>query len=359
MKRVICVFFVAVSLLSLGMACNPKTEQNGENIQSPDRIKSDAPSQIPINTSAPKSASISKKREIVSAASWPKAYDFQELVNSSVLIVEGTVGQQVQTRNLGTDQSPIIFTDFQIDISKVLEDYPGFDLDSILVMQQGGAFKDIIYSVEGNAPFQIGQRVLLFLNDPSDDPIHTVKGETKFAVMMPTGQFTIADDGTIDVPYKDSLVAEKYQGKNIAQLEQDISSALPDSSYYARDFANSSLIVEGKVGEPHSRLVEAEDTHSVYTVYPFEVGDILYDDLQHTKSFVSRTKWYEHAPINIGDTISVFERGGTYKDITQRWAWSWEMKPGTRVFVGANARKDFYFTIAAHKLIGKRLQACM
>lgn len=357
MNRSIGVFICTMSSLLFAIAaCGQGLYQGTRSTSDTTQVSVTNPSKAP-NAGESKNRASSRANVIISTASWLDAYDFDELVNSSDLIVEGTIEKIEETRVIPPLDIPTIFTDYRLEISKVLKSYPGFDQQSIVVIQYGGTYKDTTRMMEGNDLFQVGEQVILFLRDASDDPVHTAEGETKFAVMMPGGRFTIKDDGILDTPTKDSPVADEYRGKKISDLENNIVASIPDSTYYVRNAAPAFLIVEGIVGDPQSRLIKTEDTQSVYTVYPFQVEGIVYDALQQSQDAARKTKIYQHSPVDIGDEISVFERGGTYHDITQRWAWSWQMKPGTRMllFLGALECGDRPVLCTQEELDSKKL----
>ena len=279
----------------------------------------------------------SQQKVTVIKAKWGKNYNFDELLIHSDLIVEGTISAIQQTRALPPTESPVIFTDYELKISRVLKNPPGFSDASIIVAQSGGTLDSVTQVFEGNEPFTLGENVLLFLKDISDDPIHTPEGHTKYSVLLNGGRFKIDSDDKLETLTKGNPVYDGYRGKNKGALESDIFASLPEPSAYAKKSANAFLIVEGTVGEPSSRLVEEEDTQSVFTVYPFEVEHVIYDELVTAQNAARKTRIYEHVPVNEGDVITIFERGGVYKDIVQRWAWSWGMKSGSRMvlFLGA------------------------
>lgn len=269
----------------------------------------------------------------VSRASWPHLYTFEELVNSADLIVRGTIESLEATRALPPLDSQIIFTDYRLNISDILKSYPGFHEQSITVTQYGGTFEGVTSILDGDEPFQIGEEVFLFLRDVSDDPIHTVKGESKFSVMLPGGRFKVSEEETLQPTYQDSDVAQAYDGKSAMDLENDIRASLPDLANYSRNAVTAFLIVEGVVGDPISTLLKVEDTQSIYTVYPLQVEAVIQDQRNYSHNVIGKTSIYQHEPVKPGEKIFVMERGGKYGELEQRWAWSQGMQPGTRVFL--------------------------
>lgn len=328
-KSFVAFCFSSIALLCFLANCGSRNSENSPGTTPP------IPKQTHLLSSpTAKRQDVRKVTKIItSSASWAHIYELDDIVKSSDIIVEGTISDIKDTRAIPPLQTPSIFTDFKLNVAKVLKSYPGFNESSIVIIQMGGTYQDITHITEGDDLFQVGEQVLLFLRDASDDPVQTPNRDTKFAVLMPGGRFTIKENQLLDTPTKDSPVADQYRGKGVAVLENDIAASLPDSMYYVENAAHASLIVEGKVGDPESRLVELDDTQSVYTVYPFKVENIIYDDLESTKNAAHKSKVYQHLPVSVGDDITIFERGGIYKDIVQRWAWSWEMKSGSRMLL--------------------------
>lgn len=332
------LYYVLVALFMLFVANACKSVPNAVDVNSVDTNQGNVV-RISTATSIAKSnqADSSKRKITQIEAKWGKNYKFAELTYYADLIVEGTITRILETRLLPPTESPVIFTDYQLNISKLLKSPPGFALDSVTVVQPGGSNGSVTQIYKGNEPFELGEQVVLFLKDVSDDPVHTSEGEVKYSVLMNGGRFKFDVTGILSSAAQGNSVAEKYRNKNKAILENDVLASLPDKSVYIRQALGAFLIVEGTIGKPTSRLVVQEDTQSVFTVYPFRVEHVIYDALVQAQNLPRKPNLYDHTPVNEGDLITIFERGGTYENITQRWAWSWGMSPKSRMllFLGA------------------------
>ncbi len=87
--------------------------------------------------------------------SWARPYDLESLTWEADLIIEGTVVGIQETRAVST----AIYTDYRVDISRVLKSYPSFRLPSVVVVQLGGSFQGNTQIVEGDEPYQVGDKV--------------------------------------------------------------------------------------------------------------------------------------------------------------------------------------------------------
>src|SRR5574341_1261034 len=249
--------------------------------------------------------------------SWPQMYNLKSLVWAD-LIVEGTITGVRETRLLG----PTIFTDYKVDISRVLKSYPGFADRSIIVVHDGGTYHGQTQVVKEDPPYQIGEQVLLFMRDISDDPVHTPQGQTKYGVMVPGGRFRINPNGTLDTPATELEVAKIYRGKDKSVLEKDILARLPTVSDYVRwEVGAIFLIAEGKVGQPETRFSHDAATNDIYTLYPFAVEKVIEDKLTRAENALHKTGLFKAAPVKAGNVITVVEMGGTNQGVTKRRTW--------------------------------------
>lgn len=266
--------------------------------------------------------------------SWPRSYDDLKRLAWADLIVEGSIASVQETRLLG----PTIFTDYRVNISRVLKSYPGFADRSIIMVDLGGTYQGKTQVVKENPPYQIGEQVLLFLRDISNDPVHTPQGQTKYDVMIPGGRFRINPNGTLDADATELEVAKTYRGKEKSVLEKDILALLPTVSDYVRsEVAGSFLIVEGRVGQPETRLTRDEDTQDIYTLYPFTVDKVFEDKLTRAENALHKTNLFKAAPVKVGNVITVVEMGGTNQGVTKRRTWSQFLQPGARMFLSLGA----------------------
>lgn len=243
------------------------------------------------------------------SASRPVAYEFAQLVLYSDLIIEGQVEQGIETRNERTEDSPDITTDYSIKLTSVLKSEPGFQLDSIVVSQNGGTWDRKTWIMEDDIPYQVGEQVLLFL----------AKGESSYGALVPGGRFKINDDGTLDALVKEPIldIQKKYHGKSKIELEEAILGSLPTDTDYLATLFPGFLIAEGVIKEAGTRLQADEDSPVVYTAYSFEVTRILYDDLVATKDFSFKSGRFTKNAIARGDVITVLEWGGTSGDLVR------------------------------------------
>lgn len=287
--------------------------------------------------------------------SWAHAFTLEDLVWGADLIIVGTIAGIQETRVENRIENIFagnIYTDYKVDVSKVLKTYPGFTDRSVIVKHQGGTYQGRTQVVSEDEPYQIGQKVILFLRDISIFPGQTRLGEKKYSVLMPGGRFHIKQDGKLDTPTQHLAVAEVYRGKDIATVEKDVLSRLPAiSDYLQREVEGSFLIVEGTVGQVLKTYMNADVTPQemaqskargelpdlVYTFYAFTVDKVLEDKLVGAKDYPHKTALYKGAPVSGGNVITVLQMGGTYEGITQRRTLVPFLKPGDKMllFLGA------------------------
>lgn len=290
--------------------------------------------------------SASRNDDVVHVSASRDSYTLDELVRGSDLIVEGTVVSIQETRAVGE----FAYTDFQVDISQVLKSYPDFADKSIIVTQMGGAYQGRTQVIEGDDLFQVGDAVFLFLNDISDDPVNTSRGQTKYIVMMEGGRFQIKSDGTLDSPTHDQEVADAYRSKEKSVLEKDVLARVATLPTLAdslqQEVGGAFLIVEGQVLHSEARMIRDEDTENIYTFYSFRVDAIIQDLLVWAQKYEHKPAVFNGAPIKVGDVITIFEIGGRYQGKTERHSWAEFLRPDTRMllFLGAMACSEVSHT---------------
>lgn len=272
-------------------------------------------------------------------SSWPALYDLPSLVQGADLIVEGQIAGIHGVERVGYG----IYTDYDLKIVKVLKSEPNFTQDSIVFRSQGGSLDNETQVVEDNEPYAIGERVFLFLRDISDDVAHTPQGQTKYSVLLLGGRFQINADDSIDSPVKDIPITALYRGKSKSLLEKDVLAAMPVPIEYMKTEAHAFLIVEGRVSQVEARQITDDDTQNIYTFYSFIVDQVLQDQLvraQNAKRKASRV--YDGTPVQVGDVITIIERGGTYQGITEQHTWSQFLQSDARMvlFLGAMSCGD-------------------
>lgn len=322
--RAICIIAVLVTaLVSCATPSEPFT----------------APTQFPDN-------------EDLITASWAVDFTLDQLIWGADLIVEGTVAGIQETRlehQIENTFAGEIYTDYKVDVSRVLKAYPGFTGKSVVVRHRGGTHQGRTQVVLEDEPYRAGEKVLLFLRDLSVFPGLTRPGEMKYSVMMPGGRFQLKPDGKLDTPTKNLAVAETYRGKDQSALEKDVLARLPTPlDYLQRDVETTFLIVEGKVGPVQKTWMSMEDVtpeqlavskargqlpELVYTFYTFAVDKVLHDELVRAQGYKPKTGLYKGSPVKVGDVITVVETGGTYEGITQRETLIPFLKPGDKMFL--------------------------
>ncbi len=299
-------------------------------------------------TAQPQSANDSVELLLVD---WIRAYTLEDLIWDADLIVEGTTTGIQETRLENRIENIFagnIYTDYKVDISKALKAYPGFKDRSAVLTHQGGTYQGRTQVVSGDEPYQIGQKVLLFLRDLSIFPGQTRPGEKKYSVLMPGGRFHIKQDGKLDTPTQHLPVAEAYRGKDIATLEKDVLSRLPTTpEYLQRAVQVWFLIAEGTVGQVPNTFVRPDVTPEqlaqakargelqrlIYTSYAFTVDQVLEDKFARSKDY----PLYKHPAVNSGDVITVLEMGGTYQGTTYLATLGPFLKPGDKMLLFLSA----------------------
>ncbi len=293
------------------------------------------------------------------------AFDFDGLIRAN-LIIEGTIGgiQSTGREFLGPgDSTGSIYTYYKVDIAKVLKSPLGFADRSVIVRHWGGTYQGKTQKVKGDEPYQVGQKVLLFLRDPSLFAGQPIPGEKKdyYVVLMAGGRFHIKPDGSLDSPSEGLAVTNQYRGKNVSVLEKDILAKIPNLptpwDYMQQAGVGAFLIVEGKVGPVQRTWMEWDETptpeqwariktqgelpHQVHTFYSFTVDQIIKDKLAEFQSKDARYVPVDYQgipPVKPGDVITVVEKDGTYEGITQkRWGPVPLLKPGDRMFLFLSA----------------------
>ncbi len=288
----------------------------------------------------------------VFAASWANANTLDGLVWGADLIIEGTITGIQETRlenRIENISFGDIYTDYKVDVSKILKSYPGFADRSVVIKHFGGTYQGKTQMTEEDEPYQIGQKVVLFLKNITMFPGQTRPGETKYSVMMPGGRFHVKQDGKLDTPTTKLQVADTYRGKDISSLEKDIQTRLPTTAdYLQRAVEGSFLIVEGTVGQVQKTWMSTEGVtpeqmaelkargelpELVYTFYSFAVDQVLEDKLARYKDAPRKISLYKGSPVRAGDAITVLEMGGTYEGITQRRTLVPFLKPGEKMLL--------------------------
>jgi hypothetical protein len=281
--------------------------------------------------------------------SWARTYDLDSLVREADLIAEVSILGIKETRNVGG--SP--YTDYKADISRVIKGPTGFADPSIILIQHGGTLQGKTVVTKEDGLFNIGAKLLLFLRDMSNNPVHSPNREKKFMTLMPGGRFQIKPDGKLDTPTTRLAVADNYRGRDKSALEKDIQAKMPTLPDYLQSAVRASfLIVEGRVTSLlETRLVSAEATAeemaqakarselagSVYTFYNFTVDRVLEDKIARYKGDPHKPPKYNRPPVAEGQVITVLEMGGTYQGITQRRTWSQFLQPGSKMLLFLNA----------------------
>lgn len=282
--------------------------------------------------------------------SWMSPNTLEDLVWSADLVIEGTITGIQET---WLEYEHDIFTDYKVDVSKVLKSSPGFADRSVIIKHFGGTYQGRTQIMREDEPYQVGQKMLLFLKDISVFPGQTRAGEKKYSVMMPGGRFHIQPDGKLDTPTKNLAVADTYRGKDKSVLEKDIQIRIPTTAdYLQRAVEGSFLIAEGTVGQVQKTWMSMEGVtpeqlaelkargqlpELAYTFYSFTVDQILEDKLERYKDAPRKTPLYKSSPVHVSEVITVLEPGGTYEGITQRRTLIPFLKPGDRMLLFLNA----------------------
>lgn len=286
---------------------------------------------------------------------WARPLALDDLVWGADLIVEGTIAgiQEARLEHQETGIPGMVYTDYKVDVAKILKSPSAFTDRSVVIKHRGGTYQGKTQINVDDVPYQAGDKVLLFLVDISMFPGQTRPGETKYSVMMPGGRFHLKPDGKLDTPTKNLAVADTYRGKDMSALEKDVLARLPTTfDYVQKEVETSFLVVEGRVGPLQKTYMSMEGVtpeqlaelktrgllpELVYTFYSFSVDKVLKDELVYAQGYPHKTGLYKGTPVKAGDVITVLEMGGTFEGITQRRTLVPFLKPGDKMllFLGA------------------------
>jgi hypothetical protein len=150
----------------------------------------------------------------VAAATAMISADVDELTRRSDAVVRGTV-QRAESRWSADGRR--ILTDVEISVAEALKGSPG---KRVIVQQPGGVVGDIGQKVSGQASFQVGEEVVVFLGRHGDQR-YQVTG-------MAQGKFRVerSSDGTaafaVPEPMSEALLLDPATGQEVQSTHRAV-----------------------------------------------------------------------------------------------------------------------------------------
>jgi hypothetical protein len=108
-----------------------------------------------------------------SEASWAVVYhDIKSLKQNAEIVAIGTISGVAQ--QIGSP--PLVFTEFNFRISRVILDSQNLATSTIILYQTGAIIGNDLYEIEDDPLFQQGEVVLLFLQQGDPKVYHVIGG---------------------------------------------------------------------------------------------------------------------------------------------------------------------------------------